>query len=558
MLKHITVCNIALIEEVSIVFDKGLNILSGETGAGKSIIIDAIGFVLGSRVDKDFVRSGAQTASVEAFFTIDDISTLNELAKMNIDISEDNALLVVRSHNIKGRSVCKLNGKTVPLSLLREVSPWLMDIHGQHEHQSLLNPSKHLQLLDRFCHEALEEKRQQLSKYIINYKLLLKKINNLKSGMDDDMIEMYTYQRQELLAANLSKNEEETLNEKRRTLANNQKLSIIANSLSEVLNNDDGACDKLSRSLSLASQMALLRPKNKDIVENLEDIYSQLQDIAANISQYSSNLNHNPKELDELEERLDFIFKLKQKYNKSLLEIIDYYEYISKKLDDMQNSKDILKQCYEQKKESDKDIGRVCIEMSQIRKTAARQLAEQIEGILHDLGMEKARFNIEINRKGDFSINGFDRAEFLISANIGEELASLSKIASGGEMSRVMLALKTALSTYDNIESFIFDEIDTGISGRTAQQVAQKMSIIAKNHQILCITHLPQIAAMGDTNFLIEKDTLQDRTYTNIYKLDNEKTIQELARLIGGAVITDTTIEAAREMKNLASQIKIK
>jgi len=558
MLEHLKVSNVALIEEATIDFAPGLNILSGETGAGKSILIDSINFVLGSRVPRDFIRSGAEIATVEAFITIAHDQLVEQIVELGVDIDEDRALLILRTQSVKGRSVIKINGKPVTIGMLREIAALLIDIHGQHEHQSLLNSQKHLQLLDRFCQEALEPKKTRLAQYIADYRVIQRAIADISSeDADEARVSMYKFQIQEISEARLTANEESQLNQRRRLLSNAEKITYSVAGAVELLSGENGALDKLARILEFAETISSLDTDGKDMISGLTEAYAHLQDAAREFEQYGENLEHDPQELEEIEARLDQIYRLRQKYGRTdVSQILKYSDELTKKLNAIENSQEELARLSKEKKSLEKDIGRVCLEMTLIRKDAARILQAQIEGILRQLGMDSAQFSIDISNRAEFGVNGFDRAEFMISANVGESPKPLSSIASGGEMSRIMLALKTALASYDTIETFIFDEIDAGISGRTAQQVAEKLSIISKNHQILCITHLPQIAAMGDANFLIEKEQTNERTFTYVHNLEGDGKIAEIARLIGGAAITVTTEKAAKEMIKLAQMSK--
>ena len=558
MLKHLEVTNVALIEEARVDFAPGLNILSGETGAGKSIVIDSIGFVLGGRMHKDFIRTGAESASVTAYLSIAHDSVIKQIANLGVDIDCDRALLIYRTQSIKGRSVAKANGKPITIGMLKSIAALLIDVHGQHEHQSLLDPAKHLQLIDRFCQDKLAPKKDALAKLIARFRILQKTINEISGqGANEHNIEMYKFQIEEIKAANLNANEEERLIARRKTLANAQKISHAAKAAANLLNDDGGVIDNMSRVLDYARQIETLAPDMEALAKDLDNTYAQLTETSRDFARYADTLDHSQEELEQIEQRLDAIYRLKQKYNKNIAQILEYFNDINQKLKSIENSQEELEKLAINKKALEKEIGRTCIEMSIIRKEAAKTLQGQIELTLRELGMQNARFAIEISNRGEFGPLGFDKAEFMISANIGEELKALSAIASGGEMSRVMLALKTALSNYDTIETFIFDEIDTGISGRTAQQVAEKLSIIGKNHQILCITHLPQIAAMGDSNFLIEKNQECTRTFTYINHIQKDDKIKEIARLIGGAEITPTTLKASKEMISLAKKYKL-
>ncbi|MCL2397136.1 MAG: DNA repair protein RecN [Defluviitaleaceae bacterium] len=554
MLEHLKVSNVALIREASIDFAPGLNILTGETGAGKSILIDSINFVLGARASKEFIRTGADVATVEAFITVSHNQLVEQISRLGIDIGEDRALLLFRSQNTAGKQTAKINGRPVTISMLKEISAVLVDIHGQHEHQSLLNPAKHLQLLDRFCQEDLLPQKTQLAEYITAYKTLLAAIKTIPGQNADQSqtADVYKFQIEEISATGLATDEEERLTQRRKMLTNREKITNGAVAARALLSADGGVLDNLARVVEHTAAVAAYDTAQKDTATRLADLYAQLADISQDFARYADNLEHNPWELEEIEARLDQIYRLKQKYGRNVPQLLEYAQELVQKLHTIENGQQELAQLVAEKKALEKEIGRTCLAMSKIRREAAATLGGQIETTLRQLSMEAASFAIDVQSRSEFGRDGFDRVEFMISANKGEAPKPLSDIASGGEMSRVMLALKTALAGYDTIETFIFDEIDAGISGRTAQQVAQKLAVIAQNHQILCITHLPQIAAMGDANFYIEKTPADGRTVTHIHRLEEADTIKAIAQLIGGAEITDTTTKAAEEMRRLA------
>ncbi|MCL2169403.1 MAG: DNA repair protein RecN [Defluviitaleaceae bacterium] len=547
MLELLTVSNVALIEEARVEFGAGLNVLSGETGAGKSILIDALGFVLGGKAGKEFIRSGANDASVEALFRI------SQPAVANSATAGCEEILVSRSIDLQGKSVCRLNGKTVTATMVRELAAQLLDVHGQHEHQSLLDSAKHLHLLDRFCQDDLAAPRTDLSKLIEQYKELQKKAQDLagNDNENEEQLEFYRFQMQEIQASKLSVSEEEELIERKQLLVNSEKVHRLAHEFVEL-----DISGVISRAAECARMLAELDKSHAQNSEALGTLHPQIADLAANFTRYTEQLDHDPESLDKIENRLDALYRLKQKYKRDIPEILNYYNELQNKFMRIEQKREKMDILAGEKRTLEKEIGRACLAMSKVRKDAASRLSTQIVGILQDLGMEDAQFSIELTRRKEFGANGFDRAEFLICANLGGTLAPLSRIASGGEMSRVMLALKTALADFDAIPTFIFDEIDTGISGRTANQVASKLALIAKSHQILCVTHLPQIAAMGDQNFLIEKTTESSRTLTHIHHLTETGVITEIARLIGGAQITNTTRDAAKEMRSQAVSIK--
>lgn len=554
MLEFLRVQNVALIEEVSIEFGAGLNILTGETGAGKSILIDSINFVLGGRVDKSsFVRKGADSATVEALFVVEDKGVVSVINEAGINIGEDNAILILRTYTTAGKNTCKINGKTVTTSMVRDIAALLIDIHGQHEHQSLLDSAKHLPLLDRFCQNNLEEPKAALLGHIEHYKALQKSINKL-SGLDDgdkSQLEFYRFQMEEIVSARLVLGEEEELIARKKLLLESEKIATASEGLLESLQ-----LEEIAKAAEFARQVAEIDSSQIIVADEIMGIYNQLEELTRGFSRYAENLNYDGEELDTIESRLDELYRLKTKYKMDIVQILKHCENLQQKFNEIENSQSELARLADEKKALEKEIGRTCLLMSKIRRDAADVLGAQIEGILQELGMEGARFKIEIERRKEFGKDGFDRVQFLISANKGVEPAPLDRIASGGEMSRTMLAMKTALSSFDNIPTFIFDEIDTGISGRTAQQVAEKLAVIAKSHQILCITHLPQIAAMGDINFLIEKLEQKGRNITTVHTLDEDGVVAEIARLTGGAEITAATTKAAKEMRKLVQKVK--
>lgn len=562
MLESLKIQNVALIDKLEIDFGRGLNILSGETGAGKSIIIDSINFVLGERTGKDFIRSGETQASVEAFLYIEDEAVFGSFADMGIEPEEDKSLLLFRSITEDGKNVCRVNGKTVTIGMLKEISSLLIDVHGQHEHQSLLNASRHIELLDRFCGSELSE---LLAKFAVEFKEYKENEKAIKAVSGDESeraykIELYTYQIKEIEAAALKPNEDGILSERKKLINNAERLITASSSALSLLYGDGSdelsALDKISKAAEHIGFIAGLDTTKQPIAEQLNAVYAQLDDLIRDFRKYCDGLESDPREIDEIEGRLDLIYRLKKKYGQSVTEILEFCESAKQKLEQIENSGQTLELLYAKREEKSRKIKGLCGEISVLRQSAASKIQKEIEIILKELGMKDAKFEIAMNKKDEFTANGLDNVEFLISPNQGEPLKPLSKIASGGEMSRVMLALKTALADFDNIDTFIFDEIDAGVSGRTAQQVAEKLFLISKKHQILCITHLPQIAAMGDNNYLIEKKSDNGKTNTTMFKLDYDDSVKELARLIGGAEITQTTLDAAKEMKEQALKIK--
>ncbi len=559
MLDKLCVKNFALIDELEVDLGGGLNVLSGETGAGKSIIIGSLNFVLGGKADKDIIKSGCDFTEVSALIYIGSDEIRERLRECDINIEEDNYILIKRSFNTSGKSLCRINGSMATVGLLREVSSYLVDIHGQHDHQSLLDTKSHIVMLDKLCADSLAEPMAKLSALYSEYKDVSAKLREIDRSDRDvqDKIDLYKYQINEIEAAHLKAGEDEELNDRKNILLSSEKLKIsIARCLEALSRSDNSALDNLGIAVSEYENISAIDESQYEILESLNDCYSILEDAVKSIRSYEDSMEYDPSELDEIEERLQIIYELKKKYGSTIEAVNSYLDKISQKLSDIENSEALALEYGEKKKKLKKQILEVCGDITEIRKAAAADIGKKIEDTLKELSMENARFSIAVAPKDKFDEKGSDAVEFMISANKGESLKPLSKIASGGEMSRVMLALKTVLADVDNIDTFIFDEIDAGISGRTAQKVAEKMCRLARSHQIICITHLPQIAAMADNNYLIEKNDNNLSTVTNIVELSGDKVYNELARLIGGAEITDATMDAAREMKIMADRLK--
>lgn len=559
MLEKLYVNNFALIDELEVDFGPGLNVLSGETGAGKSIIIGSLNFVLGGKADKDIIKTGCDMTEVSALVSVDNDDLKAELENCDVVVDDDNYVLIKRTFNRNGKSICKINGKAATVSMVKEISAFLVDIHGQHDHQSLLNPKSHIIMLDRLCGSKIDNELEKLEVLYKEYRDISKKLKEIDINDKDiqDKIELYTYQINEIKSANLKAGEDENLAERRNVLLNSVKLQGYVNDCLDFLyRNENSAIENLGNAIDNLGSISEIDESQRKILESLNDAYSIIEDVVNSVRLYEESMDSDPNELDEVEERLQTIYELKNKYGNTIEKILAYFDNVSEKLNIIENSEALALEYSEKKKMLEQKIRKICSNISDIRKSVGEDAEKKIIRILEDLSMENACFKINITEKEGFDENGFDNVEFLISANRGEKLKPLSKIASGGEMSRVMLALKNVLADVDNIDTFVFDEIDTGISGRTAQKVAEKMLAVAKGHQILCITHLPQIAAMADNNYLIEKSSEGERTFTNIVELFDEKVYNELARLIGGAEITKATLEAAKEMKLMADKLK--
>jgi DNA repair protein RecN (Recombination protein N) len=557
MISHLRICDVALIREVEIDFGPGLNILTGETGAGKSILVDSINFLLGERPVRDFIRSGAESASVTGILEITDESVTNALTQLGF-APEDGQLMLSRAMT-GNKSVCRVNGRTVAVGMLKEISALLVDVHGQHEHQSLLNTDKQLGLLDQFC--DLTGLKQQLDAYIKSYREYGKALRAL-SGLGNQRearLEIIGFQRDEIKNAGLQKDEEETLNARRKRLGGLDKLVKLTSASLSLLDGGEGeqtALDQIGKALVFLQEIAEYDTERGGLADTLAEAATLVNDVAGELRDYAEELDADPQELERVEARLDAIYRLKKKYGATLADVISYGEKMDAEYERLVNAEQEINSLQAKRRGITREIAAVCAKMTAIRKRQAEVIERQITGVLTELGMKNARFKIDIQPKPAFGADGNDRVEFMISPNLGEPLKPLARIASGGEMSRMMLAVKTVLADADKIATLIFDEIDAGVSGRTAQQVAEKLNAVAKNKQLLCITHLPQIAAMADTHFLIEKTTRDDATVTSVRALDRDEIIGELARLTGGAVITEATRKAAGEMKEQAEGLK--
>lgn len=554
MLEHLHIKNVALIRESEISFGEGLNILTGETGAGKSMVIDSLQFALGGRAGKDFLRHGEKMASVEALFAVQSRSLQEKLEENGIEPEEDGSVLITRTLSETGKSVCRVNGSTVTVGMLKEIAEDLIDIYGQHEHQSLLNPSKHIRLLDRFCGAGFGDAMEEYKKSFLALKEIDRQLEALMGdeSQREQRMDILSFQKEEIEAASLKLGEEEELLEQKKRLGSMEKLMrLTGESLALLYDGNDrmpSACDQLGDALAKLQEAAEYDNTLTSFADALADAYAAVEDTARELKREAEKQENDPAALEEIEERLQVIYKLKRKYGGTVEAVLAFYDKVAEELDFLANSNEKAAELTAAKEKEQKKLTAYAETLTARRKDTAEQVAEQIEKALQDMEMKGARFHIQIDEKADWTADGKDKVEFLISANAGEGLKPLSKIASGGEMSRVMLALKTVLVDADDIGTFIFDEIDTGVSGRTARKVGEKMRFLGKKRQILCITHLPQIAAMADTHFLIEKESDGTETTTKVTPLLEEGSVGEVARLMGGSDVTETTLAAAREL----------
>lgn len=552
MLIELQVKNLALIEKAAVSFAEGLNILTGETGAGKSIIIGSVNMALGGKVPKDIIRQGADYASVELIFSVDEEEKRERLKELEVELPDDGTLIISKKI-MPSRSISKVNDETVTAGRLKEITSLLIDIHGQHEHQSLLYKSKHLQILDCYVKSQSSLLKEKISHMYHKYQELLEKLKEMNQDKESRLREadFLRYEIEELDHAALKEGEEEELTVQYRRLINAQK---IMENLSAAYQAIEG--QQIGLALKSAAQAAEYDEALSGIRDQLFDAEAILSDAAHDITGYMDEFSFDEEKFRQVEQRLDFIHNLQAKYGNSVAEIQKQLEKKRKRLEELDNF-DQVKQKAEQDFHNVKnELEQLCQQLSVVRKKAAKVLTKEIRQGLEDLNFIDVQFEMEFKRLEEYTANGFDEAEFLISTNPGLPIRPLKDVASGGELSRIMLAIKAVLADTDDIPSLIFDEIDTGISGRTAQKVSEKMAYIARNHQVICITHLPQIAAMADAHFEIAKEAVGGNTTTTIRQLEDEEMVKELARLLGGARITDAVLDNAREMKELAEQKK--
>lgn len=552
MLQNLHVKNLALINETEVEFKEGLNILSGETGAGKSIIIGSINLALGEKVQKEMLRNNEDTALVELVFYVQNPATLEAIRALDIDVEDETVIL---SRKItSGRAIARINGEAVSASKMKEVAALLIDIHGQHEHQSLLSKRKHLEILDLFAKEQFKDRKEKLVVCYHEYKKLLEELDRSDSDTEDRARELsfLEYEVKEIEDANLTIGEDEELEEQFRKYSNGKKiLDAISAAHAATSEDDESASERISRALREIGNVSRYDKRVEELEEQLTEIDNLLSDFNHEISSYLSEEEFDDETYFDIEKRLDLINHLKSKYGNSIDEILKSYEDKCRRIAVLKDYDEYLNQLLSKINKKKKELTELSDEVSSIRKAESTKLTQSIRQALMDLNFLEVSFSMEFN-KIDFSENGTDEVEFMISMNPGEPEKPLGKVASGGELSRIMLAIKTVLAENDHIETLIFDEIDSGISGRTAQMVSEKMNELGRSHQIICITHLPQIAAMADTHFLIEKSVENATTVSRIHELSDEESVQELARMLGGVEITDTVIENAREMKKMA------
>ena len=557
MLQNLHVKNLALIDECEVEFSDGLNILSGETGAGKSIIIGSINLALGEKVSKEMLRDNEKPAFVELIFSVEDKKIIEPLRELDVEV-EDGCVILSRKIT-QSRAVGRVNGEAVSVSRMKEIASYLIDIHGQHEHQSLLSKKKHLDILDEYAKQSLGDKKQQLSVTYKAYRAL--KDEYEKSNIDNEErsreLSFLEYEVKEIEEASLVSGEDEELEAQFRKFSNGKKIMEGVNAAYSATGGEmESASELIGRAVRELSQVSGYDEDVEALESQLSEIDSLLSDFNHEISGYISQAEFDEETFYETQKRLDEINHLKSKYGNSIDDILISLNEKRERISVLNDYDSYLQKLEQQLAKKEKELAQISDEVSEIRQRSAVKLVSEIKSALNDLNFLDVQFDMQFDRLPDYTANGIDAPEFLISTNPGEPLKPLGKVASGGELSRIMLGIKTIMAENDHIESLIFDEIDSGISGRTAQMVSEKMNELGRNHQIICITHLPQIAAMADAHFLIEKAVENKSTVSRIRRLSDNDSVAELARMLGGAKITDTVMESAREMKELAMEKK--
>lgn len=551
MLRHLSVRNFAIIDRLDLEFAPGFNVLTGETGAGKSILIDALNLILGARAGTDMVRAGAERAVVDAVF---DVSRSAALQRRVIDMGfelEEGGLLLSREVQAGGRSACRICGRPATVAQLREIGEWLVDLHGQHEHQSLLMVNRHLDILDEWGGVDVQALRASVAEAFQEVQRLRREKEELERDAREraHLLDLYTFQVNEIQSARLTAGEEEELLAEHRRAANAHRLAAAATTAAQAIDGDTGgsALELLSGALRALEEAAELDPALQAPLDSIRNAVYELTEASRDLARYADSVELHPERLAEIEERLEVLRTLKRKYGNSVEEILQYAQETVKKRDALAHSEERGAQLGAQIARAEEQLHALCTQLSQLRRTAAEAFQQITLSELRDLAMEKAHFAVHFET-GEPTTRGVDRVEFLITTNPGEPLRPLARVASGGEISRVMLAIKSALARQEPLPTMVFDEVDVGVGGRTASVIADKIVALARSAQVICITHLAQIASRASRHFHIEKRVEGERTSVTVTMLEGEQRVQEIARMIGGYDITPTVLQNAREM----------
>lgn len=571
MLETLSIRNLAVVESVDVHFYPGFHVLTGETGAGKSIIIDALGLIAGGRGSADSIRYGCEKAEMEALFSLPgEHPVWDTLEKLGIRAQKEEHLIIRREINSQGKSISRVNGQMVNLSMLREIGEQLVNIHGQHEHQNLLRPERHLGLLDTYGEAVIGPLKSDYQEKYTAFASVEKELRELQESSQKSyqMLDLYRFQLEEIASAALKPGEDELLSEERVKLAHSEKMMDSISGAYETLNGRQGL-EAIQNVITMLEDVARYDEKAlKPLLEQIQSSYYQLEDASFQLRDYREDIEFNPARLEEVETRLDLISGLRRKYGETVEQILAYYEQISREADLLENKDEHLAKLTVKRNALLGDLMTAAGRLSEARRQCATDLASQVEGELKDLQMERTSLEVKLDimedprgvevdgRRIRLTRQGIDNAEFMISPNPGEPLRPLSKIASGGELSRIMLAMKSIFARHEDIPVLIFDEVDTGVSGRAAQSIADKLYRLSSTCQVFSITHLPQVACMADHQYLIQKKVQDGRTMTEVEPLSEQGRIHELARMLGGVEITEKTLHHAQEMLDLAEASK--
>ncbi len=538
MINTLHIKNIGIIDDITIDLNEGFNVLTGETGAGKSLIIGSLQILAGGRFSKEIIRHGEKNAFVEASFFVPNNNF------------EDDTVIISRELNVSGKNVCKINGRLVTVSELKAFMTNIIDIHGQNENQSLLNISKHIELLDEYASDEIQNLKNKYKEYYEEYTKIKLELNR-NYGDDKEKqrkLDLLNYQVNEIEIANLKKDEEEELENRRKIIMSSEKISKnLAEAENQISNN---TIDSLNIAIKSIEKIEQYNPEYTTIVERLKNAYYEIQETSYDLTAFGEDMHYDEEELNQIEKRLDLINSLKRKYGNTIEEILNYKEEVNKEIYEIENLESYILKLKNDLKKTEKEMLEIAKNMNVVRNKYAEILSLKINKELKELEMKNAKFGIDVvfSNENSFNSNGLDKVEFVITTNVGDEAKSLIKIASGGEMSRIMLAIKSVLADVDKIPVIIFDEIDTGISGLAANATGEKLKNIARNHQVLCVTHLASIAAKGDYNYFVCKDVVDNKTKTKVKQLEEEEILKEIARISSG-VVTDISINHAKELR---------
>lgn len=559
MLESLHVKNLALIDEQEVIFSPGMNILTGETGAGKSIIIGSINLALGEKAGKDYIRTGAEYALVELVFSLNDRQR-EILKEMDLPVEEDGTLLLQRKIT-QGRSSCRANGESIGTGQLKELAGRLLDMYGQHEHQSLLKPAAAGKMLDDYIGEKAASVKEKLKEKLADYRKCKEELEsrNLDGRVRAREAELLEFEVNEIEAAALNPEEDGQVEKKYRRLINAKKMKEVVCAVHGLTGYDEEGSAGLAvgHALRELKTLSAYDEESGPLIDQLTDIDDLLNDFNRSMAQYGEDLEFDGEEFVRLEERLNVLNHLKDKYGSTIEDILKSWEEKQQELLKLSNYEVYMEQLREKLKQQEEEILSLCGKLSKLRKKAAKPLEEELKEAMADLNFLNVEFFISVTEQAkEFSADGYDGIEFMISTNPGEKVKPLWQIASGGELSRIMLAFKTVFADKDETDTLVFDEIDTGISGKTAWKVSEKLGKLSRNHQIICITHLAQIASMADSHFLIEKSIRKDRTVTDIRELSEEESLKELGRLLGSGALTEAVLGNAKEMWQAARKVK--